>query len=50
MTVPISYQGADGRQYVAVIAAGSGMGGPASRGPNGKPLNNESLVVFALPK
>jgi quinoprotein glucose dehydrogenase len=50
MTVPVTYQGKDGRQYVAVIAAGSGLGGPAARGPDGKPANNESLVVFALPK
>jgi quinoprotein glucose dehydrogenase len=50
MTIPISYQGKDGRQYVAVIAAGAGLGGPSMRGPDGKPLNNESLYVFALPK
>jgi quinoprotein glucose dehydrogenase len=50
MTVPISYRGSDGRQYVAVIGAGSGLGGPATRGPDGKPLNQESLHVFALPK
>ncbi len=50
MTIPITYRGKDGRQYVAVIAAGSGLGGPSMRGPDGKPLNNESLVVFALPK
>ncbi len=45
--VPISYQGKDGRQYVAVTAAA--FGGSA-RGPDGKPLNDEALVVFALPK
>ncbi len=45
--VPISYQGKDGRQYVAVTAAS--FGGSA-RGPDGKPLNDEELVVFALPK
>jgi glucose dehydrogenase len=45
--VPITYQGKDGRQYVAVTAAAFGGGG---RGPDGKPLNNEALVVFALPK
>ncbi|HZV57682.1 MAG TPA: PQQ-binding-like beta-propeller repeat protein [Sphingobium sp.] len=50
MTVPVTYRGRDGRQYVAVIAAGAGLGGPAMRGPDGKPLNNESLVVFALPR
>jgi len=45
--VPITYQGKDGRQYVAVTSAAFGGGG---RGPDGKPLNNEQLVVFALPK
>jgi quinoprotein glucose dehydrogenase len=35
--VPISYQGKDGKQYIAVTAATSGQGG------------NESLLVFALP-
>jgi quinoprotein glucose dehydrogenase len=35
--VPITYQGKDGKQYVAVVAATNGTG------------NNESLVVFALP-
>lgn len=45
--VPITYEGKDGRQYVAVTSAAFGGGG---RGPDGKPLNNEQLVVFALPK
>jgi quinoprotein glucose dehydrogenase len=45
--VPITYEGKDGRQYVAVTAAS--FGGSA-RGPDGKPLNDEQLVVFALPK
>jgi quinoprotein glucose dehydrogenase len=49
-TVPITYRGKDGRQYVAVIAAGAGLGGPAARGPDGKPLNGESVFTFALPK
>jgi quinoprotein glucose dehydrogenase len=49
MTVPVSYKGRDGRQYIAVIGAGSGLGG-AARGPDGKPLNQESLYVFALTK
>jgi len=44
--VPITYQGRDGRQYVAVVAANFGGGGPLVEG---KPANNESLVVFALP-
>jgi quinoprotein glucose dehydrogenase len=45
--VPITYRGKDGRQYVAVTAAAFGG---AARGPDGKPLNDEQLVVFALPK
>ncbi|MEL1249705.1 PQQ-binding-like beta-propeller repeat protein [Aurantiacibacter gilvus] len=48
MTVPMSYRGADGRQYIAVVAAGSGFGAPVM-GPNG-PLNNESLITWALPE
>jgi quinoprotein glucose dehydrogenase len=50
MTVPITYRGKDGRQYVAVIAAGAGLGGPTPRGADGKPLNAESVYTFALPK
>ena len=50
MTVPITYRGKDGKQYVAVVAVGSGFGGPAPRGPDGKPLNNEALIAFALPE
>jgi glucose dehydrogenase len=41
-SVPITYMGKDGKQYVAIIAAG----GYLSDRPPG---NNESLVVFALP-
>ena len=44
--VPVTYQGHDGRQYVAVMAANFGGGGSMV---DGKPANNESLVVFALP-
>ena len=50
MTVPITYRGKDGKQYVAVIASGSSFGGPAPRGPDGRPLNQEALVAFALPQ
>jgi glucose dehydrogenase len=35
----MTYQGKDGKQYVAVVAAAGGQRG----------ANNESLVVFALP-
>jgi quinoprotein glucose dehydrogenase len=46
-TIPMSYQGKDGRQYIAVVAsAGTGN----TRGPDGKPLNNESVIAFALPE
>ena len=50
MTVPISYRGADGRQYIAVMGAGSAFGGPPVRGPDGRPANNESLITWALPR
>ena len=41
--VPITYQGGDGKQYVAVVAAGaSALDDPA-------PAGSEALVVFALP-
>jgi quinoprotein glucose dehydrogenase len=36
--IPITYQGRNGKQYVAVVAATNGQG------------NNESLLVFALPQ
>ena len=35
--VPITFQGKNGKQYVAVVAAGGGQGA------------NQALVVFALP-
>jgi len=50
MTLPVTYRGSDGKQYVAVIAVGSGLGGPPPRGPDGRPLNNESVIAFALPE
>ena len=49
MTLPMSYRGRDGRQYVAVVAAGSGFGPPVM-GANGRPANAESLIVWALPE
>jgi len=38
--VPVTYQGRNGKQYVAVVAASGGDRGS----------NNQSLVVFALPR
>jgi quinoprotein glucose dehydrogenase len=35
--IPIAYQGKDGKQYVAIVAAGGGRG------------NGQALVAFALP-
>jgi len=49
LTVPITYRGKDGRQYVAVLASGSSLA-PSSRTPEGRPANNESLIAFALPQ
>jgi quinoprotein glucose dehydrogenase len=48
-SVPITYRGKDGRQYVAVVAAGWGELA-ATRTAEGKPANNEALVAFALPE
>jgi quinoprotein glucose dehydrogenase len=39
---PITYQGKDGRQYVAVVATGGSY--------LGSPVGGDSLMVFALPK
>ncbi|AKH42191.1 quinoprotein glucose dehydrogenase [Altererythrobacter atlanticus] len=50
LTVPVSYRGKDGKQYIAVVASGSSFGGPAPRGPDGRPLNQEALIAFALPE
>ena len=48
-SVPITYRGRDGRQYVAVVAAGW-SDGASGGGQGAAPADNESLVVFALPK
>ena len=40
--VPITYQGKNGKQYVAIIAA---SGGPQ----NGAPKDSQSPIVFSLP-
>ena len=44
MSVPITYEGKDGKQYVAVVATGAGatVSDPVS-------IDEQSLVVFALP-
>jgi glucose dehydrogenase len=42
--IPITYLGANGKQYVAIVAASGGGGGRG--GPAG---GNQGLVVFALP-
>jgi quinoprotein glucose dehydrogenase len=41
--VPITYRGRNGRQYVAVVAAGG-------RGSDAGTNNNQALIVFALPQ
>ncbi|GAA0270760.1 glucose/quinate/shikimate family membrane-bound PQQ-dependent dehydrogenase [Alteraurantiacibacter aestuarii] len=50
LTVPMSFLGSDGRQYVAVIAAGSSIAGPPPRGEDGRPVNGEALIAFAVPE
>jgi quinoprotein glucose dehydrogenase len=44
ISIPMTYQGKNGKQYVAIVAAG-GM----SFGDVVNPTNQEALVVFALP-
>ena len=44
IAVPMTYQGKNGKQYVAIVAGDGGAG--VTDPPAG---NNESLVVFALP-
>jgi quinoprotein glucose dehydrogenase len=41
-STPITYQGADGRQFVAVVATGGGL--------TGSQVTNDEIVAFALPK
>jgi quinoprotein glucose dehydrogenase len=38
----MTYQGTDGRQYVAIVATGGSY--------LGSPIGGDSLMVFALPK
>ena len=49
LTIPVTYRGNDGRQYVAVLASGSSLA-PAARTDAGRPANREALVAFALPE
>jgi quinoprotein glucose dehydrogenase len=41
---PISYQGSDGRQYIAVVATGGGIGTANTT------VTGDELIVWALPK
>jgi len=41
-TTPITYQGADGRQFVTVVSTGGGLTGSA--------VTNDEIIAFALPK
>ena len=43
---PMTFQGKNGKQYVAVVAASGGGGG---RGGRGAQVGDQGLVVFALP-
>ena len=47
--IPITYQGKNGKQYVAIVAASGGGGGRRSCGPAGGQVSGQGLVVFALP-
>jgi hypothetical protein len=41
-TTPITYQGADSRQFVTVVSTGSGL--------TGSQVTNDEIIAFALPK
>ena len=41
-TTPITYMGADGRQFVAVVSTGGGL--------TGSQVTNDEIIAFALPK
>jgi quinoprotein glucose dehydrogenase len=41
-TTPVTYRGADGRQFVAVVSTGGGL--------TGSEVTNDEIVAFALPK
>jgi quinoprotein glucose dehydrogenase len=47
-TVPMTFMGKNGKQYVAIVAATGGGGGRGGRGgPPG--AQNQGIYVFALP-
>jgi quinoprotein glucose dehydrogenase len=50
LTIPVTYRGKDGRQYVAVLASGSNLAPSSARTEGGRPANMEALVAFALPE
>ena len=41
-TTPVTYQGADGRQFVTVVSTGGGL--------TGSEVTNDEIIAFALPK
>ena len=41
-TTPVTYRGADGRQFVAVVSTGGGL--------TGSEVTNDEIIAFALPK
>ena len=41
-TTPITYLGADGRQFVTVVSTGGGL--------TGSQVTNDEIIAFALPK
>ncbi len=48
-TIPMSYRGSDGKQYIAVVATGATAYGLVMREGGGGPANNEGVYVWALP-
>jgi hypothetical protein len=46
--VPMTFQGKNGKQYVAIVAAVGGGGGRGAAAPAGQ-VSGQGLVVFALP-
>lgn len=46
-TIPITHEGNDGWQYVAIVVASAASAGPPLRNEEGRPLNGESIFAFA---